>query len=75
MVALYLASVAAYFWEGMPIDQSLYYSVVTFTTAPPTDPSGVGFGTIGTLAAGIETFAGTAAIVFLGYVLGTRERV
>jgi hypothetical protein len=24
---------------------------------------------------GVETFAGTAAIVFLGYVLGTREQV
>jgi hypothetical protein len=25
--------------------------------------------------AGFETFAGTTAVVFLGYVLGTREQV
>lgn len=75
MAILYLGSALVYNWEGLSVGRSLYYSVVTFTTSPPKPPSEVGFGTIGTLVAGLETFAGTAAIVFLGYVLGTRERV
>lgn len=73
MLALYLASTLVYWsWGGMSWGQSLYYSIVTFTTAsPPPQPTGA----ITSIVAGVETFAGTVAIVFLGYVLGTRERV
>ena len=71
MLALYLASTAVYYSEGMTLGYSLYYSIVTFTTSPPSPPpSGAG-----QIVAGIETFAGTTAIVFLGYVLGAREQV
>jgi uncharacterized protein YjbI with pentapeptide repeats len=71
MLVLYFASAGVYYWQGMALAESLYYSVVTFTTSPPsTPPQG-----IARVVAGIETFAGTAAIVLLGYVLGTRERV
>ncbi|ELZ35755.1 pentapeptide repeat-containing protein [Halorubrum distributum] len=72
IAALYLVSAGVYHFAGeMSVGRSLYYSVVTFTTSPPkTPPPGVT-----SVVAGIETFAGTAAIVFLGYVLGTRERV
>jgi hypothetical protein len=69
---LYLLSAVVYHFVGeMSVGRSLYYSVVTLTTAPPARPSGGFTGVV----AGIETFAGTAAVVFLGYVLGTRERV
>jgi hypothetical protein len=56
-------------WEGGP----LYYSVVTFVTAPPHPPNGAG--TVTRAAVLLETYIGTALIVLLGYVLGTRERV
>lgn len=73
MLVLYLLSTFVYWnWGDMSWNGSLYYSIVTFTTAsPPPQPTG----TITSFVAGIETFAGTVAIVFLGYVLGTRERV
>jgi uncharacterized protein YjbI with pentapeptide repeats len=72
MLALYLGSAFVYgHWGDMWWSQSLYYSVVTFTTAPPEPPTGP----ITTVVAAFETFAGTTAIVFLGYVLATRERV
>jgi len=71
MLALYLLSAGVYHYTGMTISDSLYYSVVTFTTSPPSPPTTE----FSRIVAGIETFAGTAAIVFLGYVLGTRERV
>lgn len=72
MLLFYFGSALVYwYWAEMPWDYSLYYSVVTFTTSPPeTPPSG-----LTRIVAGIETFAGTAAIVLLGYVIGTRERV
>lgn len=76
MVLLYLGSAGVYaHFEGMGVNESLYYSIVTFTTSPPRSPSVVGFGPVGAFTAGIETFAGTAAIVFLGYVLGSRESI
>ncbi|MBB6647500.1 hypothetical protein [Halobellus ruber] len=56
-------------WRGGP----LYYSVVTFVTAPPHPPRQVG--AVTRAAVLIETYLGTALIVLLGYVLGTRERV
>ena len=73
MVALYLVSALVYWnWGSMSGAESLYYSVVTFTTAPPPpQPTGA----ITSVVAGFETFAGTAALTFLGYILGTRERV
>lgn len=72
MMILYLGSALIYWsWGDMTWNHSLYYSVVTFTTSPPeTPPAGVS-----SIVAGIETFAGTASIVFLGYVLGTREQM
>lgn len=51
--------------------ENLHYSIVTFTTLPPSTPTGVMICTV----AGMETFAVTAVIVFSGYVLGTRVRV
>lgn len=71
MIVLWLLSAAVYWGSGMDPRQSLYYSIVTFTTSPPNTPP-PGFAKA---VAGFETFAGTAAIVFLGYVLGTREQV
>lgn len=56
-------------WRGGP----LYYSVVTFVTAPPHPPRQVGIGIRAAIV--IETYLGTALIVLFGYVLGTRDRV
>jgi hypothetical protein len=73
MLALFSVSTLAYdAGTGLSLTQSLYYSVVTFTTTWP--QSSLPGGLVAFVAA-FETFAGTAAIVFLGYVLGTRERV
>jgi hypothetical protein len=52
--------------------ESLYYSVVTLTTAPPGPMPGNGGLT--TWIATIETFVGTFLTVLLGYVLGNREQ-
>jgi uncharacterized protein YjbI with pentapeptide repeats len=71
MLILYFISAGFYHRGGMALDRSLYYSAVTFTTAPPNPPPTY----LTSVVAGIETFAGTAAIIFLGYVLGSRERV
>ena len=74
MLLLYLASAGIYWQVGdLSMGRSLYYSIVTFTTSPPAEPDLPG-PILGGVE-GFETFAGTAAIVFLGYVLGTRERV
>jgi len=53
------------------IVDTLYFSIVTFTTSPPESVS-VG---MSQWVAMIETFAGTLLIVLLGYVLGNREQV
>lgn len=71
MLALFLGSAAVYWSTGMAPRESLYYSVVTFTTSPPSAPTPG----LMRVVAGFETFVGTAVIIFLGYVLGTRERV
>lgn len=71
MAVLLLGSAFVYHQEGMSLGQSLYYSVVTFTTSPPSEPSS----DIMKVLASIETFTGTASIIFLGYVLGAREQV
>lgn len=71
MSALFLGSATVYSYLGMGVGESLYYSVVTFTTSPPRDPEPG----IMRLVAGIETFLGTTMIVLLGYVLGAREQM
>lgn len=71
MVGLYLASTAVYYTYP-PITDEFYYSIVTFTTAPLGVPP---IAVLPKLVAMIETFAGTALIVLLGYVLGNREQV
>jgi uncharacterized protein YjbI with pentapeptide repeats len=71
MIALYFVSAAIYWLLGMGVLDSLYYSIVTFTTSPPEPPHSPAMRII----AGIETFTGTLLTVFLGYVLGTREKV
>jgi uncharacterized protein YjbI with pentapeptide repeats len=71
MLAIYISSSYFYIVQGMSVYEGLYYSIITFTTSPPwSPPSG-----ISSAVAGIETIVGTTAIIFLGYVLGTRERV
>ena len=72
MCLLYLLSAGIYWYSGgMTWNRSLYYSVVTFTTSPPkAPPSG-----LSSVVAGFQTFAGTVAIVFLGYILGSREQI
>ncbi|EMA09591.1 pentapeptide repeat-containing protein [Haloarcula marismortui] len=72
MLLLWLLSAGVYWnWGRMSWDRSLYYSVITVTTSPPeTPPSG-----LSTIVAGVEAFVGTAAIVFLGYILGSREQI
>ena len=73
MILLWLGSAAVYTLHGgIGWYDSLYFSIVTFTTSPPPEPALSG---ISRFVAGVETFLGTTAIVFLGYVLGTRERV
>lgn len=56
-------------WQGEPP----YYSVVTFVTSPSHPPNDIGIGTRAVVL--LKTYLGTALIVLLGYVLGTRERV
>lgn len=72
MLAIYLVSAAIYWGPDMGIGASLYYSIVTFTTAPPSSPPG---GLFVEATAMVETFVGTLLIVLLGYVLGNREQV
>lgn len=50
--------------------QNITYSVITFTTSPPTIPSG----RVTQMVAMVETFFGTLLVVLLGYILGTREQ-
>lgn len=72
MLLIYFASAAIYHGSDMGIRESLYYSIVTFTTAPPSPPPD---DLITKTTAMIETFGGTLLIVLLGYVLGNREQV
>ncbi|MCD2204025.1 pentapeptide repeat-containing protein [Halobacterium sp. KA-6] len=71
MLALFFGSTIVYSNTGMSVAESLYYSVVTFTTSPPNPPEPG----LMRLVAAVETFLGTTMIVFLGYVLGAREQV
>ncbi len=70
ILAVLFVSTGVYWYAG--IDHSIYYSVVTFTTSPPSAPPRGG------LAEGVamvQTFFGTLLVVLLGYVLGAREQV
>jgi hypothetical protein len=72
MLVVYLVSAAVYWLAGMGAGESLYYSIVTFTTAPPSPPPN---SIVTEAVAMCETFGGTLLIVILGYVLGNRERI
>ena len=56
--------------EYANIPEIFYYSVITFTTTPPDMPDS----TIIKAIVMTEAFFGTLLVVFLGYVLGTREQ-
>ena len=74
-------------WTNEPIEGGpLYYSIVTFVTAPPhplpelQESADLGLTSVNlqTLSDAIvlfQTYAGTALIVLLGYVLGNRDRI
>jgi len=82
MVFVFAASTFIYLWvvtqttadpfsgDYGSVTEFLYYSTVTFTTTPPSMPTGDFLR--GVVMA--EAFLGTLLIVFLGYVLGTREQ-
>ncbi len=72
LVMVLLFSVCTLWYEYSGIPNSVYYSIMTFTTAaPPTSPPS---GTFTQLLTMVETFFGTLLIVLLGYVLGNREQ-
>lgn len=74
-------------WAGEPLQGGpLYYSVVTFVTAPPHPmpavegsvdlfPFAVDRGSLTRAVVLFQTYAGTALIVLLGYVLGNRDPI
>lgn len=72
MLLIFFISTAVYWVGDMGVRNSLYYSIVTFTTAPPSQPQG---SLIMEVTAMAETFLGTLYIILLGYVLGQREQV
>lgn len=70
---LFLFGTAGVLYELDPgIADSVYYSVVTFTTAPPAGDKPTIL--VVRLVELVETFGGTLLVVLLGYVLGNRER-
>jgi hypothetical protein len=69
-LAVLLVSTGVYWTAG--ISHSLYYSIVTFVTSPPSPPPRGG---LSEGVAMIETFVGTMLVVLVGYVLGSREQV
>jgi uncharacterized protein YjbI with pentapeptide repeats len=69
MLILFSICTSWYYYAG--IENSIYYSVVTFTTSPPSSPPE---GFVTQFLAMLETFFGTLLIVLLGYVLGNREQ-
>lgn len=71
MLVLFAVAAVAYAFDP-GISEPIYYSVVTFTTAPPVD-SDPTLPLVDAIAL-IETFGGTVLIVLLGYILGNRER-
>jgi hypothetical protein len=71
MLLIFVAPTVVYWNAGF--DNSLYYSVVTITTAPPSEPRITD--SVTRAFAMAETFLGTLSTVLLGYVLATRESV
>ena len=74
MILLFVSSTAVYLYAGIQhtTSETIAYSVLAFTAAPPPPlPSG---GFVQTVVM-IETFFGTLSTVLLGYVLGNREQV
>jgi len=71
LVILLLMSLSTVVYYRAGIPNPVYYSVVTFTTSPPSPPSG---GTLTKIVAIAETFLGTLLIVLMGYILGNREQ-
>jgi uncharacterized protein YjbI with pentapeptide repeats len=60
------------YWQFAPeIERTLYYSIITLTTAPPGPPGGVVMRAI----AGTQAVIGTLLVVLLGDVLRSRESV
>ena len=72
MGLLFFISTAWYISVGIKdsILANILYSVITFTTAAPTFPSG----RVTQLIVIFETFFGTLSTILLGYILGNRER-
>lgn len=73
LVMLLLLVGGALWYANGEIDDSVYYSVHTFTTNPPDDPPEGE--RVTRWIAMIQTFFGTVLVVLLGYVLGNREQV
>jgi hypothetical protein len=78
MTVLYVGATTVYWFYGIQGTEAartfvdtLYFSIVTFTTSPPIHITVE----ISKWAAMVETFLGTLMIVLLGYVLGNREQV
>lgn len=72
MTGLFLLSTIWYVIVGVEdgILRNISYSVIAFTTAPSSIPSG----SATQIVVMLETFLGTLFIVLLGYILGNRER-
>jgi hypothetical protein len=72
MCLLFVFSTLWYTTTGVEdtIADNVSYSVLAFTVAPPSIPSGIAT----KIVMMVETFFGTLSIVLLGYVLGNRER-
>lgn len=73
MCVIYFGSTVVYWGSCMPLKRSLYYSIVTFTTSPKSQPCNGAL--IPYIVAMVETVTGTLFIVLLGYVFGKREQV
>jgi len=76
MILLFLGATIVYWIVGLrggssPVFHALYYSVVTFTTAPPYIPQNNIVGGV----AMVETFLGTFLLISLGFVLGNRTSI
>lgn len=72
MIFLFVVSTAIYISSGVrpTLIENISYSVLAFTVAPPSVPTGVGT----QIVMMIETFFGTLSTVLLGYILGNREQ-
>lgn len=62
--------VFAVVYQLLGVDQPLRYSLSTFTTSPPVQPTNP----LTRFVVNVETFAKTLLTVLLGYILGNREQ-